>query len=66
MTFVGMFDEQELNEGKDKIEAAKKSQETGEKFHKTKIVKKNSKMFLKVWVCSLAEWASAWPRRKVY
>lgn len=57
MTFVGTYNEQELNEGKDKIEAAKISQETGEKYHKTKTVKKNGKMFLQVWVCSLEEWA---------
>lgn len=54
MVLVGIFNENDLKEGKDKIEVEKKKNETGYNYTKTELVKKGSKIIgIKIFVCDV-------------
>ena len=51
MKFVGLFSENEIKNGLDKIEVEKKKIETGYKYTKTELVKQGKKIVgIKIWV----------------
>jgi len=53
---VGVFSEQELKDGKDKIAVAKQMEESGLKYTDTKFIKNRGEIVaMKIWVCSLDE-----------
>lgn len=51
MEYVGIFSEEDIRKGKDKIEVEKMKNKTGLKYTNTKITKNG----LKIWVCSVNE-----------
>lgn len=55
MVLVGLFDEKDLIDGTDKKAVEKAKAETGLKYVETKIVKKDGKTYLKIWVCTAEE-----------
>lgn len=54
--FVGDFNEEQLNTGADKAAFKKASEEYGETYSKTKIIKKKGVPYLRVWTLSLEEY----------
>lgn len=48
---VGDFDENDCKNGIDKIQVEQKKKETGLQYTNTKIIKKNGKLYLRIWVC---------------
>ena len=55
MVLVGLVDEKDIANGTDKKAVEQKKQETGLQYTETKIVKKNGKTYLKIWVCTAEE-----------
>jgi len=51
MRYVGVFSEEDIRQGKDKIEVEKMKEATGLKYTTTKIAKDG----LKIWVCDVNE-----------
>lgn len=51
--FVGRFNEQDLDAGRDKTATVKKKAETGYKYTNTKLIKQNGKIVaLEIYVCT--------------
>lgn len=55
MVLVGLFDEKDITNGTHKKAVEQKKQETGLQYVETKIVRKNGKTYLKIWVCTAEE-----------
>lgn len=56
MYLVGLFDENDLDNGTDKIAVEKAKKETGLRFTDIKFVKKKGKQYMQIFLCTLAEW----------
>lgn len=53
---VGIYDEQDLANGKDKQEVAEAMDKTGMKYTETKVIRKKGKPYLKIWLISSEEY----------
>lgn len=49
---VGNFSEEDIKNGKDKKEVEEMKKRTGLNYTNTKIIKKNGKKYLSIWVCN--------------
>lgn len=52
---VGNFSEEDIKSGKDKKTVKEMQEQTGLNYTNTKIIKKNSKKYLSIWLCNVQD-----------